>query len=179
MRQKTQLTDVHWKALELLEAGTLSLADIATECGWSKDFFYDLKSGNIAKCGYIADVFNKEWKQIEVKRDSTIKKLVKENTESAQLLIKQVLAELKLKKKLDSEEKKLVSMYTNALAKCTPSVSIGSLSYSYTKGLNPEDLIREFKRLETIASQSFNRRGVPEASEGGAGTLSGVDEPGN
>ena len=178
-RQKTELNDKHWKAIELIELGTLNYKEIAAECGWTEEHFQDLRSGNIEKCGYLADVFSKEFKTIEKKRDDNIKKLVKENTEVAQVIIKKVLAELNLKKRLTPEDKKIMSMYTNALAKCTPSVSIGSLSYSYTKGLNPEDLIREFKRLETIASQSFDRRGVPEASEGGAGTLSGVDEPGN
>jgi len=175
-RNRAELNEKHWQALRLVEEGNLNYKEIAAQIGWSEDHFQDLRAGDIKKCGYTAELFKKEFKKVEVKRDENIKRLVRENTASAQELIKSVLAELKTKKKLAPEEKKLLSMYTNALAKCTPSVSVKSLSYSYTQGLNPEELIHEFKRLKTIAEQSFDRRRVSEPEEGRSGDVSAVDE---
>ena len=177
--QKTRLTETHLQALKLLEEGNLNFNEIAEKCGWSRDFFYYLRSGNIEKCGYIADVFQKEWKQIEVKRDSAIKALVKENSLLAQDLIRTTLTELKSKSRRTLDEKKLLGTLTNALSKCTPSVSVGSLSLSYTKGYTPEEMIHEFKRLKTIAESSFDRRGVSEAASGGSGDISASNESGD
>ena len=88
----------------------------------------------------------------------------------------EVFDEIGGKKNKTPEDKKILSMYTNAIAKCKPATNIKNLSFSYTKGLDAEELMHEFKRLTTIAESSFDRRAVSEAPEGRAGALSEVDE---
>ena len=175
-RKRAELNERHWKALKLLEERNLSRKEIAAECGWKIDYFNELCAGNIEKVGYTAELFKTELKRIEKKHDDLIKKLVKANTIAAQELIHETLTELKSKKRKDMEEKKLIATLTNCLAKSTPSMNVGNLSFSYTKGLNPEELIHEFRRLKTIAESSFDRRGVQETLSGGSGELSAADE---
>ena len=179
MSKKTELGEKHWKALKLLEDGNLSRKEIATACGWSADHFDRLCCGNVEKCGYTASLFKEEYLKIQKKQSEETQLLVKENMRTAHRLMGEVFAEISAKKKKTPEDKKILSMYANAIAKCQPSVNIKNLSYSYTQGLNPEDLIREFKRLETIASQSFDRRGVSEVAAGRSGAVSSPDEPGD
>ena len=197
---RKDLTEKHWQALKLIEAGELSRKDIAAKMGWTSAYFVDMCNGNIQNIGYTADLFKKEIEKIETKRDGNIKTLVKENIETAQTLIRRTLKELKSKKRLSHEEKKLLGTLNNSLNKSTPSVSIKSLSYSYTKGLTAEELIHEFSRLRSIAESSFdkqmsleNEQGdnptietgsfdggrVQEAVEGGSGSISGANEPGS
>jgi hypothetical protein len=175
-RKRAELGEIHWKALSLMEQGNLSRKEIAKECGWGEDYFYDLCEGRIEKCGYTAELFKNEIKKIDKKKDDLSKSLIKANTVAAQELIQRTLSELKSKSKHKLEEKKLIATLTNALAKCTPNVSVSNLSFSYTKGLNPEELIYEFKRLKAIAECSPDRRRVPEVIEGGSGELSASDE---
>jgi len=176
MSKKTQLSEKHWQALKLLEGSEVMRKDVAKACGWTPNHLDQLCSGNIEKCGNTATLFKMEYLKIAVKNAEETKLLVKENVKAAQSLIKRVLAEFSQKKKLDKEDKKLLSMYTNALSKCQPNVSIGKLSYSYTKGLTPEELIHEFKRLKAISEGSSDSRGVSETLTAGSGELSEVDE---
>lgn len=173
---KTELSEKHWKALSLLEEGRLSFSEIAKEMGWSYDYFYDLETGNTEKGGNTAELFRAESQKIEAKRNKEIKTITNANTLTAQKIISRVLDELTQKKKLDSGEKRLVSLYTNALSKCQPNVSIGSVAFSYVKGLTAEEMIHEFKRLKGIAESSFDRRRVLDASKGATGDLSEVNE---
>lgn len=174
--QRTELSEKHWQAIKLSEDGTLNYGEIAEKVGWSREYFYELRSGNVEVAGAIAPLFQQEYKKVEEKRDINIRRLVKENTEVAQSIIKEDLAELKSKKKRTLEEKKLIGTLQNALSKCTPSVSVGSVSFSYVQGLNAEDLLRECRRLKGIAEQSFNRsRGSVPSSEG-SGSLGTVSE---
>jgi len=158
-----QLSEKHWKALALFEEGNLSRKEIAEAIGVSYDYLSELCSGDTSKAGQVAGLFKAEYLKIQKKHQEETKLLIEENTLSAQLAIKRVLDELLLKKKLTSEDKKLISMYTNALAKCQPNVSVGSVSFSYVKGMTPEELIHEFKRLKSIAESSFDRRAIPDS----------------
>lgn len=175
-KPKEDLSEKQWKALRMLEAGGSSRKEIAAAIGVSVDYLGDLISGNTANAGMVADMFKKEWQKIESKRDENIKSLVKSNTEDVQLLMKRVVGELKNKKRLDHEEKKLLNAYNNSLSKSTPQVSIKNLSYSYTTGLTPEELIHEFTKLKSIAESSFDRRAVQVPGPRGSGRVSEVDE---
>jgi len=167
----------HLKALALIEAGEMSLKDMAVQCGWKPDYLYDLYEGDTAKAGEVASFFKAEVKTIHKKRDSKIKELLKSNTAAAHALISKQLKLLNNKVKLSLDEKKLIATYMNAIAKATPNVQIDNLSYSYTKGYTPEQMIYEFKRLQTLAGSSSNRRAVRESEEGGSGALPGASEP--
>lgn len=175
-KQKTKLSEKHLQALELIKGG-MPRKEVAAQMGWSVDHFKKLCCGDIANCGYTADLFKKELQQIEEGKDENIKILVRDNTEAAQSLIRVALSELATKKKLDYAEKKLLALLNNSLNKSTPKVNIKSLSFSYTKGLNPEELIHEFSRLKGIAEGSFDNRGVQKTQSDGSGSVPGPDEP--
>ena len=153
----TTLNEKHWEALKLLESG-LTRKEVAAKMGWSEDHFNDMCQGNPRSIGQAADLFKKELQKLETKRDDNIKFLVARNIEAAQTLIQASLDEYKGRKRFTQEEKKLITTINNSLNKSTPAVNIKSLSYSYTQGLTPEDLIHEFQRLKSIAEISFSKR---------------------
>lgn len=173
------LTEKHFKALRMFETGGSSRKDIAAAIGVSYDYLSDLIEGDIHKAGLVADLFKKEWQAIDSKRDDNIKNLVKENTEIVQQQIRRIAKELAAKKTLTHAEKRLLGMYNNTLTASKPSVNIKNLSYSYTQGLTPEDLIHEFTRLKSIAESSFNRRRIQTPGSDGSGSVSAGDEPGS
>ncbi len=175
-KQSTKLSEKQLQALELIKGG-MPRKEVAAQMGWGIDYFKKLCSGDIDSGGYIADIFKKELQKIEADKDENIKVLVRDNIETAQSLIRISLAELKAKKKLDNVEKKLLTAFTNSLNKSTPAVNIKSLSFSYTKGLTPEELIHEFSRLKGIAEGSFDGRGIQKTQPDGSGRVSGPDEP--
>ena len=131
--------------------------DVAKEIGWTKPHLDFLCVGDVQHAGGVAVLFKDEYLKGVLKSADETKKLIQANVKTAQGLIAEVFAEIKGKKKKTDADKKLLSLYTNALAKFTPAVSVKNLSYSYTKGLLPEELVHEFKRLTTIAEASFDR----------------------
>jgi hypothetical protein len=124
MRKRGDLTEKHWKVLKAIEEG-LSRKDAAATVGWKIDYMKKMCCGDIQACGYTADVFKKELLKIEQKRSAETKMLVEENTNSAQLLIQGVLAELKTKPTLDYEEKKLLATRLFLLAHCLTVTPVG------------------------------------------------------
>lgn len=176
----TELSEKHWKALKLFEDGK-SQKEVAAAIKVSLDYLQDLCYGDVKKTSSVAVLFKKEYQKISDKRDERLKSLVKENQEIVQSLINDVIKDFKSRpstQKLTDEEKKLLNMYNNSLNNSTPAVSIGSLSYSYTQGLTPEDLVHEFVRLKSLTETSFNRRRIQDLGEAGPGEVSPVDEPG-
>lgn len=172
---KNELTEKHWQALKLIESG-MARKDVAVKIGWGPDYFKKLCSGDPC-VGTAADLFKKEVQKIESKRDEDTKALVKVNIQDAQEQVKRVLSEFKSKKRLNYDDKKILVTLTNALNKSTPPVNIKNLSYSYTSGLTPEELIHEFTRLKSIAESSFDRRAVQKPDPRGSGGLPASDEP--
>jgi hypothetical protein len=154
----------------------MSRKDIAAEIGWTKQHLDYLCIGSVEKAGGVATLFKGEYMKIMAKVANETDTLLKSNLKMSQKLMREVFDEISDKKKKTAEDKKILSMYTNAIAKCQPNVNIKNLSYSYTKGLNAEELVHEFKRLKTIAESSFDRESIPEAAKGRARTLSEVNE---
>lgn len=175
MSKKTELNDKHWKALGLLENGMLR-KNVATAVGWKRDYLDKLCVGNTQVCGKGAILFKAEYLKIQKKHAEETTQLVADNMKKAQELIGEVFAEIKGKKKKTDADKKILSMYTNAIAKCQPGQGAKNVSFSYTKGLTAEELIHEFKRLKTVAESSFERGGISETPEGRERDISGVDE---
>lgn len=170
-----QLSENHWKALEMLDHD-MERKDVAKAMGWTKNHLDQLCCGSVEKAGGVATLFKAEYMKIAQKIANETDTLLKSNLRTAQSLMKEVFEEIKEKKRKTSEDKKILSMYANAIAKCQPNVNIKNLSYSYTKGLSAEELVHEFKRLKTIAEQSFDRERVPAPVEGGSGTLPEASE---
>ena len=169
------LTEKHWKALKLLEQSK-TRKDIADALGFSVGYLEALCSGDVRKGGAVATLFKAEYQKGLAKAKDETDRLIRQNLNTAQKLIAEVFVEIGDKGKKSQEDKKLLSMYTNAIAKCQPAQNIKNLSFSYTKGLLPEELIHEFKRLKTIAESSFERGAVREAPEGRAGDVPQIDE---
>lgn len=174
MSMPTKLSEKHWQVLKMLE--DMTRADAADAIGWTKNHLDHLCTGSVEKAGGVATLFKKEYLKIQAKQSEETKQLVAQNTKTAQRLIARVFNDIESKKKVTPEDKKILSMYTNALSKFTPTVNVKNLSYSYTKGLTAEELVHEFKRLKTIAESSFDRGGLPEAPEGRTGDISSFDE---
>ena len=171
------LNEKHLKALSLIDKGGLSMTSIAKECGWKMDYLYELYEGDTSKAGSVAAVFAAEVRKIDKKRTQHIKELSKSNKEKLNEQIARIIKEYEGKSKLTEHDKKMVGTLMNCLAKATPSVEIGSVSYSYTKGYTAEQLVHEYRRLQTLAGDSSNRRAVSGTSTGRTGTLPGITEP--
>ena len=174
--QNPKFNEKHLKALGMIEKGGFMLKEIATACGWKPDYFYDLYEGNTAKCGEVATYFKAEVKKFDKEQTARIKELTKKNKELANKIIYNVLTRIEEKassnRPIPLEEKKLVGTLMNCLAKASPSVEIGSLSYSYTKGFSAEQLVYEFNRLQSLTKRAPNRSAVQSVAEGGTGVLS-------
>jgi len=160
-----QLSDLHWKALALFEEGNLIREEVAAACGWKIDYLNHLCTGDTSTNGEVAALFKTEYLKIQKKQEEETKQLVANNTKSLQKLITRVIDEINSKKKVTPEDKKIISMYTNAVAKCQPHVSVGSVSFSYVKGMTPEELIHEFKKLKSVAESSFERQKIDRTKE--------------
>ena len=175
MSRPTKLSEKHWQVLEML-GNDMPRKKAAESIGWTVDHLKHLCIGDTQRAGGVATLFKQEYLKGVQKSAEETKKLIQANVKTAQGLIAEVFAEIKGKKKKTDADKKLLSLYTNALAKFTPAVNVKNLSYSYTKGLLPEELVHEFKRLKTIAESSFDRGSIPEIAQGRARELSEVDE---
>ena len=177
--QRRELSEVMWKSLNLVEEGTLDIKGICKEMDWTPKYFHALRVGNVEFCGPIAELYMTEFKKAEEKRDKDTQVMLKQNIKTAQTLLGVILTDFNnSKKKLSREDKKLIGTLTNCLSNCTPSVTVKHTEFNYVQGLNPQDLISEFKRLTGVATQSFNRDPIPAAAEGRARELLEAPEPG-
>jgi len=175
MSMPTKLSEKHWKVLRMLE-NDVSRKEVATSIGWTYDHVKKLCAGNTEKAGGVAILFKAEYEKICVKSKAETDKLVQSNLKIAQRLMREVFEDISKKKKKTDNDKKILSLYTNAIAKCQPSVNIKNLSYSYTKGLSAEELVHEFKRLKTVAEASFDRGAISKAAKGRTRNVPKVDE---
>ena len=161
----THLDAKHWKALELLEEGTLSVKEIAQSIGWSAITIYELMSGNTTKTGSVGDLFYSELKKIHNRNVSNVKHLAKDTQKLGLIKLNERLRELKsLKPDLEITEE--ICRILNALGKMGPSVEISNTSFSFTHGMTSEELIHEFKRLGTLARSTLDGGGVSSPAEG-------------
>ena len=171
----TQLSSKHWKALELIEEGTLSIKEIAQSIGWSPWTLYELMSGNVAKTGSAGELFYSELRKQHSRNVSKVKHLFKDNQRLALIKLNERLRDLKTKEPTEETTKEICKIM-NSLGKAGPSVEISNTSFSYTKGLTPQELVYEFKRLGTLARSALDGKGVSGSPKGGPGTLSPPSE---
>ena len=149
MAKTDVLPEKYRKALQLIEDGKLSYRSIANQCGIAERTLYDLVEGKIEKHGNYGKNFYKALQEAGKRKDKQIRELIKSNKFLSQAFLNDYLAQISQKK----DRKKAIYMITkviNALAKSTPSVQIDS--FTYQKGLSPEDIYNEFKRLSGLAS---------------------------
>lgn len=170
---KSKLTEKHFKALELLKTGELSLPKVGKLVGFSETYMKDLSKGK----GNIGQLF-----QAELKKGS------KELEEKTQLMIVKTRAVL-IKKlsewannintdDIDSRFKqKMVVDAIKVLTTTSPMVNIESNSW-YTN-LQGSDLVNEFKRIKALAKGTAVRERVSETPEGGTGEVPVSPEAGD
>lgn len=175
--KKPELNEKHLKALGLIEKGQHTLREISKEVGWKEDYLYELYEGDTSKAGSVASVFSAECRKIDKKRSQQLKDLAKTNKSLAHKQILRILTDVEEKRRMSENDRKIVISAMNAISKATPNVEIGNLSYSYTKGYTPEQLIHEFRRLKSLAEGASDRRRVPKAFKRGSGSL--PDAPGD
>lgn len=164
------LSPKHWKALELIEEGSLSLAEISESLGWATDTIYQLCEGNVERMGNVGALFKEELLKIQARHTERIKYLTKETKSLGLRKMNEYLRSL-TNRKADSKLVREVLAVMNTLAKSTPNVEIGQ--FSYTKGLNPEDLVNEFRRLSSVAKSAFVGKGVSGSEQGEPGEIPG------
>ena len=154
------------QALALIRQGDLSYREIAKQCKIDSSQFYDMIEGRAESYGKAGAEFHSELKKIEKELDKEIRKITKSNKKETQYLINKYLMDAKTKTKVSRPLVQTLTSIANALAKSTPKVEIGSLSY--TQGISAEELIYEFKRLKGDTEVRPVGRGVQEVAGGGS-----------
>jgi len=172
----TQLSIKHWKALELIEEGSMKMEDIAKSIGWSRQTLYDLMSGNTAKTGSIGELFYSELRKMHVRNTSKVKHLHKDNQRLSLIKINERLRELNDKKPTEAVTKEICKIL-NSLGKLGPTVAITNNSINFNH-LNPEELKHEFSRLKTLARSALDGTGIQRIEQGGPRELPDFIESG-
>lgn len=173
-RKSAGLQPKHWKALELLSEGSLSIKEVAKACDISVDAMYDLYEGNTQKMGEIAAIFHSELEKITLKNTEKIRHLTKDSKAKALKMINERLAYLKSNGKLDAEGSREVTRIMNTLAKSSPTVEFNQ-QVSIYKSHTPEELVYEFRRLSAIARHALDGGGVQGTGTSGTGELPDAD----
>ena len=174
MVREVKLNAKHLKALELLSRGDKSIKSIAEEVGYKPASLYDLVEGNVERAGPVAELFNAEMTKVDKKLSRKIKSTLRQNKVLAMKLINDVLFGFQTQGVMGEDEIKILISINNTLAKESPNVEIGNLSYNYTKGLSAEELVYEYNRLRTLAVGTSNRTAVQATDEGRPGTIPGT-----
>lgn len=167
------LPEKYRKALELIEAGDHSYREIARLCGIGEASFYEIIEGTLKDNARVQEKFTNALQEIQKRRDKEIRDLIKKNKKTTYYLIDNWLTDQKRHKKVTNKLMPTIVSVANALAKSTPNVEIGS--FTYQKGLSPEDIYAEFRRLSSLASQ---RGAVSKAPTGGTGEILVAPRPG-
>ena len=173
----TQLSPKHWKALELIEEGLLPIRQIAKLVGWSEWTLYELMSGNIQKTGTLGELFFSELKKLHARNVSKVKHLAKDNQRLALIKLNERLRDLKSQPPTETITKEICKIIVS-IGKIVPNVEINQ-SYSFTKGMTPEELVHEFNRLRSVAESTLDAKGVQSPESGGSGALPAPSERGS
>jgi len=172
-----KLKPKHYKALELFEEGLLNLAEIGAACGISRDTIYDLFEGNIEKQGEVAALFKEELARVTARTQTRIKEMSKDTKKLAIYQLNDRLRTLNQRKRKTSDDTKEITSILNALAKSTAGIEIGS--FSITKGMSPEEIKNEFRRLRVIALSASKRGRILPIDERESGEMPPLDAGGD
>jgi len=162
------LNKKHQKALELLKTTDLTVVDIARQSGISETHLRELLVGS-EHAGPVAAEFSTHYQKA---KESTDKDSALATSLLRNLMLKRIAAWADLatkdpKKMTQVDVKHVIDILS--VLKQHPTYNIGSVSYS--RGLSPEDMVNEFKRLSALAESALNRGRVPGPREGRPGVL--------
>lgn len=164
MSKTASLSPTHWKAIELISGGKMSLKEVAQAVGLQPDTLYKLYEGHESR-GVTGQLFKAELNKITKKNISRVKDLIADNKFLSHMMLNDYLRrKFSLDYVSDGDVETIISV-VNALNKA-PTVEINSTSFSYTKGLSAEDLMHEFNRLKSLAQGALNIRGVQGPGSG-------------
>ena len=166
------LPEKYVKAISLIEVGKLSYRDIAATCDIREKTFYTLIEGTYEEAN-IQTLFTAELEAAYKRIDKETRHLVKKNKKNIQIIMDRYLSLGVQRKNVDPSLISTVTSIANAISKSTPNVEIGS--FTYQKGLSPEDIYAEFKRLTGLAS---DRGAVSRLAVGGTGEIPVAPGPG-
>jgi hypothetical protein len=158
------LTKKHLKALELLKDVGMTSAEVGKQSGLSRSSIEKLRIGALSS-GAVAAEFNEKYRQQCEEQDKRIAEKAKALKEKMITALDVWFEEERKKRDLDKDARKTVVDTIKALT-LGPTYNIGSVSYS--KGLSPEDMKSEFRRLKALALVGG---GVREAVSGESGLL--------
>ena len=162
------LNKKHLKALELLKTTDLPVIEIAKQSGLSEYHLHDLITGS-EKAGPVAAEFSAYYQKVI---DNIDKETTLEAKNLKQLVVKRlgkwVESATKVPQDMTQIARKQAIDILNAL-KQQPTYNIGSVSYS--RGLSPEDMVNEFKRLSALAESALDARAVRGTGSKGSRVL--------
>jgi AraC-like DNA-binding protein len=160
------LNPKHKKALELLQQGNLKISEVAKQSGLGTTQLYDLMVGD-EHGGGVAAEFSAVYQKAMDDADRRINAKQKELKETVAEVLDKWVNEKKHKKLSVTDQKAFANIAK--VYQAGPVYNIGSVSYS--RGLNPEEMLNEFKRLRAAAEGALDRRTVLSTSEEGSGIL--------
>jgi len=169
-RKSAGLQPKHYKALELLAEGSLSIKEVGEACGIEPQSMYALVEGDIGKLGQVAALFQSQLNKLNAKTNDKIRVLSKDSKKKALYMINERLTHLKRAGNLGEREVREVTRIMNTLTKSTPTVEFNQ-NVSIYKGYSPEEIVHEFKRLSAVARHTLNGTGVPGFKQRRAGEI--------
>ena len=171
MSKKAQLSETHWKAIELIADGKHSLKEVAQLVGLSPTTLYNLYEGNDA-AGGTGTLFQAEIRKLDQKHLKRIKSTLVENKAISLRLMNDFLKRKLATDYVSDEDIKTICTVYNSLTKSGIGVEINNTSFSYIKGLSAEELMHEFNRLTSLAKGPSYRGAVSNAGSRIAGRIS-------
>jgi hypothetical protein len=162
------------------------MANVAKSIGMDPTNFHALLNGNVEKMGNVAMVFQKEYMNVLEEKIVAGEKKVNALLQSSQSIALEVLErqldKYRQKAKLTTEDEKMVTYLTKAVAVLKPPAPRSmklSQTWNYTKGLTPQELEHEFSRLRGLSAGPSNAGGVQQTQPRGSRVLHSSIERGS
>ena len=163
------LSPRHHKALDLIEENTLSIPEIARASKIEVSYLRRLMKGD-ERAGNMGQLFHQEVKKIYKRIDQRSRKYAKETKEVLFSKLSKWAKSLPPDKLKDAQVRRMLDAL-NTLAKSTPQVEINAYTQIYNQ-MNQEDILNEFKKLNTLSRLALDRGAVSGSGSGESGKVS-------
>jgi hypothetical protein len=167
MSKKAQLSEKHWKAIELIAEGQYTIKEIAKMVDLAPCTLYALYEGDDS-AGGTGKLFQAEVKKITQKSVKRIKDYFVTNKVTALKLMDEFLKRKVATGYVSDDDIKSICTVYNALTKTVGVEINNNTSISYFKGLSTEELMHEYNRLRSLTEGTSVRRAVSDARSGSA-----------
>lgn len=153
------LQNKHKRALQLIEAGNLTLPEVAKACNISLDYMYELYYGK-SQAGKMGQLFKAEVDKITARNAEKTKDLATENRLLILMKQNEWLKTLKDVPVVDDELLKQLNSTLIAINKASPNVQIGDVTFNNLNIDTQEARLDVFKQLKDTAQHLLDRGGV-------------------